>query len=112
MEINFNNIVKWNLPLIAQYESYQYSPMLCCPECSAKGWYHWLDAVKYDIVGYCEVKGELQVCCECRICGEKYRYHLSKHWKEDFSFDVEHWQDDVALQLYLSRENYKKFQII
>lgn len=111
MEINFHNKVKWNIPLISQYEAYGYSPMLCCPECSCKCSYHWIEASKTDIVGYCEVNGELQVCCECHICGEKYRYHFSKNYTDDYDFDVERWQDDLALHLYVNREAYKKFEI-
>ena len=37
MVIEFYKGIKWNLPNIAQYEGYEYSPMLCCPECSNQG---------------------------------------------------------------------------
>lgn len=111
MIIEFCNGIKWNLPKVAQYEAYEYSPMLCCPECSDKGWYLWVDENRYDIIGFCEVNGELQVCCECHHCGTKYRYHLSKNWLPNGDFDVETWKRDVALRLYLNRETYRKFEV-
>lgn len=53
MIIEFHKGIKWNLPNIAQYGGYEYSPMLCCPECSNKRWYNWIDENKYDIVEFC-----------------------------------------------------------
>lgn len=111
MKIQFHNKTVWNLPQIAQYESYEYSPGLCCPDCSLNGWYRWIDENKYDIIGCAEVNGEMQVCCECHHCGKKYRYHLSKSWDSNGNFDVEKWQDDVALLFFLNRETYKKFEV-
>lgn len=110
MRIEFHKGVAWELPKIAQYEGYEYSAGLCCPDCSLKGWYRWMDENRYDVVGYTEVNGELQVCCECHHCGAKYRYHLSKHWDSNGNFDVDKWKDDVALLFFLNQETYKKFE--
>lgn len=110
MVIQFND-KKWNLPKIPQYENYLYEPMLCCPNCSGKTTYNWIKDNKYDVVGFCEVNGELMLCCECHICGEKYRYHAYKRFNADFSFDCDFFFKKVALLFYLEQETYSKFEI-
>lgn len=102
---------KWNLPKISQYEDYEYSPGLSCPICELKPAYNRKDEAKHDIVGCAEVNGEMQVLCECHLCGKKYRYHLAKKYNEDYTYDIEYWVHMVGLMLYNNHEIYKKFEI-
>ena len=92
---------------LPQYESIEYSARLCCPECEDNFGYRWMDEMASDkIEGYVEVNGELQIVKRCKHCGTLYRFHLSKHYNEDFSFDVDAWKHDVVLHIEVHNHSY------
>lgn len=55
-----------------------------------------------NVVGYIEnARGELEIVKECKYCHRKYRFHMAKKFKADFSFDVEDWKKHIGLHLFL-----------
>lgn len=73
---------RWNLPLIVQYESYEWSPSCECPNARKDGYgygylarYDPIDAMDDGIVGYAETNMGIMLCHECPHCGTKWRCH-------------------------------------
>ena len=61
---------------ISNYDSFEYSKSLVCPECG-KGTeipYHAYH-VKAILVGWCETPQGFMLIKECPACGTKYRFH-------------------------------------
>ena len=109
MIIEFHDM-KWSLPMIAQYESYEYAAGLCCPNCGEKYGNHWSDNNTEGIVGFCETEqGEYQICLECPECHTKYRYHYAKFWNADATFNVEKWKKEIGLVLFLDHGKNKEY---
>lgn len=103
---------EWNLPKIVQYENYPYDPLCCCSDCSNNSIsYNWIEENAKDVIGFCEVNGELMICCECNRCGRKYRFHAYKRYNRDFSFDTQYFFHHVGLLFYVNQDIYSKFEL-
>ena len=105
MDIKFHDKL-YRLPQ-RPYDGIEYSARLCCPNCADNPGYRWMDEMASDeVVGCTEVNGEMQIIKRCKYCGELYRFHLSKRYNEDFSFDLDAWKFDVGTHLYVNNHSY------
>lgn len=108
---NGNKTYKWNLPLIAQYEAYEYSIMCVCPRTYNKDvpWhpqrssYDVKEEIEKGVVGYCDTPSGLMLCYECPICGKKWRCHFTD------GVTSQEWKEDVGLMLFLDHDEKKEY---
>lgn len=102
---------KYRLPLIAQYDSIPYEPMLCCSHCYhfRSGYGNWMEEMSTDkVVGYVvNPEGEYEIVLECKYCGQKYRFHMFKEYPGGI-YDAEGWKDEIALHLLVRKHDYLK----
>lgn len=105
-----HKIFHWNLPLIAQYESYKWSASCECPNADKDGYgygayakYDSWDATNDGIVGYCETQMGIMVCHECPHCGTKWRSHIG------YFKDVEEFKEHMGLLFFLDHNKQKRY---
>lgn len=101
---------KWRLPLIPQYESYEWAASCECPNAEKDGYgygptakYDSFDAMTDGIVGYAETNMGIMLCHECPHCGTKWRCHLGLfRSKTDFA-------NDMGLLFFMDHMHQKQY---
>lgn len=91
---------RWKL---ANYESYEYSKLLECPECGRSGELNYRDKDKSILVGWCETPQGFMYVKECPYCGTKYRFHGTTSER----FNYYGFLQNFSLTLYLYQKNHR-----
>lgn len=91
---------KWK---INNYDSYEYSKLLECPECGKSGEIPYGNKVDTIMVGWCETPQGFMFIKECPICGTRYRFHGTTTERNDYYRFLENFS--LALYMY---ENKRK----
>lgn len=64
---------KITIPKIVQWEAYRYEPMCDCPDHAS---WSLSEPRNFDVDGYADTPYGLMLCCTCRKCGYKFKFHL------------------------------------
>lgn len=86
---------KWK---INNYNSYEYSKLLECPECGKSGEIPYGNKVDTILVGWCETPQGFMFIKECPICGTRYRFHGTTTERNDYYRFLENFS--LALYIY------------
>lgn len=89
---------KWK---INNYDSYEYSKLLECPECGKSGEIPYGNKVDTILVGWCETPQGFMFIKECPICGTRYRFHGTTTERNDYYRFLENFS--LALYIYENR---------
>lgn len=106
MKIAFHEeseLLKWK---ISNYESYEYSKLLECPECgNGTEFPYGVHQVKSILVGWCETPQGFMFVKECPVCGTRYRFHGVTTERNDYYRFLE----NFSLHLYMieNKDNYE-----
>lgn len=105
MKIAFHEeseLLKWK---ISNYECFEYSKLLECPECGRGGEFKVDMNARSILVGWCETPQGFMFIKECPYCGTRYRFHGVTTERNDYYRFLE----NFSLTLYLieNKDNYE-----
>lgn len=86
---------------ISNYDSYEYTKLLECPECGKSSEFEYNGKNKSILVGWCETPQGFMFIKECPICGTRYRFHGTTTERNDYYRFLE----NFSLALLLSERN-------
>lgn len=102
MKIAFHTETELLKYKITNYDSFEYTKTLECPECG-KGTefpYHSYH-IKSILIGWCETPQGFMFVKECPHCGTKYRFHGTTTERNDYYRFLE----NFSLALYIQQKN-------
>ena len=103
MKIAFHEekeLLKWK---ISNYECYEYSKLLECPECGRGGELNVDTKSRSILVGWCETPQGFMFIKECPYCGTRYRFHGVTTEKNDYY----NFLKNFSLHLHLTEKQNK-----
>lgn len=103
MKIAFHEeseLLKWK---ISNYERYEYSKLLECPECGRGGELKFDTNSRTILVGWCETPHGFMFIKECPYCGTRYRFHGVTTERNDYYRFLE----NFSLHLYMTENKNK-----
>ena len=85
---------------LSNYDSYEYTKLLECPECGRSGEFEYNNKVQSILVGWCETPQGFMFIKECPHCGTRYRFHGTTTERYDYYRFLE----NFSLALYLTEK--------
>lgn len=85
---------------LSNYDSYEYTKLLECPECGRSGEFEYNNKVKSILVGWCETPQGFMFIKECPHCGTRYRFHGTTTERYDYYRFLE----NFSLALYITEK--------
>lgn len=95
-----SELLKWK---ISNYDSYEYSKSLECPECGLSGEFEILIKFRPILVGWCETPHGFMFIKECPFCGTRYRFHGVTTERNDYY----HFLENFSLHLHIIENKNK-----